>query len=52
MSRAEAKERKKKLKQKADDLKTIIDLQKRQLRPAILHLKVLSEKLISFKPEI
>lgn len=48
MSRAEARERKQLLKQKADDLKTNIDLQKRQLRPAILPLKVLSEKTISF----
>lgn len=48
MSRAEARERKQLLKQKADALKTNIDLQKRQLRPAILPLKVLSEKTISF----
>ena len=48
MSRAEARERKQLLKQKADDLKTNIDLQKRQLRPAILPLTVLSEKTISF----
>ena len=48
MSRAEARERKQLLKQMADDLKTNIALQKRQLRPAILPLKVLSEKIISF----
>ena len=48
MSRAEARERKQLLKQKADDLKTNIDLQKRQLRPAVLPFKVLSEKTISF----
>ena len=48
MSRAEARERKQLLKQKADNLKANIDLQKRQLHPAILPLKVLSEKTISF----
>lgn len=48
MSRAEARERKQLLKQKADDLKTIIELQKKQLRPAILPLKVLSKKTIAF----
>lgn len=49
MSRAEAKERKKSLKQKTDDLKANVDLQKKQLRPTILPLKVLSDKTISFK---
>ena len=48
MSRAEAKERKQLLKQKTDDLRINIDLQKRQLRPAIRHLKVLSDKTIPF----
>lgn len=48
MSSVEARERKLLLKQKADDLKTNIDLQKRQLRPVILPLKVLSEKTISY----
>jgi cell division protein FtsI/penicillin-binding protein 2 len=48
MSKAEARELKQLLKQKADNLKTNIDLQKRQLRPAILSLKVLSEKTIAF----
>lgn len=49
MSRAEARERKQLLKQKADDLKANIDLQKRQLSPVPLRLKVLSEKTIAFK---
>lgn len=48
MSRAEAKERKKLLKQKVDDLKINIDLQKRKLRPAIRHINVLSDKTISY----
>lgn len=48
MNRSEAKKPKSSLKQKADDLKDLIDLQKNQLRPVILPLKVLSEKTISF----
>ena len=48
MSRAEDRERKQLLKQKADDLRTNIDLQKKQLRPIIFPLKVLSEKTIAF----
>ena len=48
MSKVESRERKQLLKQKADDLKTIIDLQKRQLFPSIMPLKVLSEKKIAF----
>ena len=49
MSSAEARERKQLLKQKANDLRTNIELQKKQLRPTILPLKVLSEKTIAFE---
>lgn len=48
MSRETQREQKLLLKQKADNLKINIDLQKKQLCPAILHLKVLSEKTIAF----
>ena len=48
MNREERKVRKNNLKQKADDLKTQIDFQRKQLRPTLIPLKVLSEKTISF----
>ena len=48
MSRAEAREQKQLLKQKAGDLKVSIDLQKKQLRPTVIPLKVLSDKIKSY----
>lgn len=47
-SRAAARERKEFLKQKADEMKAKIDLQKKQLHPTKLPLKVLNEETISF----
>lgn len=47
-SRAAAKEQKELLKQKMEKLKASVDLQKKQLHPTKLPLKVLNEETISF----
>lgn len=48
-SREEAREQRELLRQRSNKLKDTIDLQKKQLRPSILRLKVLSDEIISFE---